>query len=198
MEQTRKDFSYLENDDFQAVSLPYGANKKLRMLVFLPKKTLNEFLGKLSYENWKVWAEGLGGPSFAESDSATAKSDLATAGKQEGTVVLPKFKVEYKKNLNKELKNLGMEIAFSGKADLSKIAPDLFISEVVHKTYVDVNEEGTEAAAVTAVGIGKTSFNPKEKQPFYMEVNKPFFFAIEDSSSGEVLFMGTIREIKGK
>jgi len=83
-------------------------------------------------------------------------------------------------------------VAFQDNADLSGIGNSLKISEVKHKTYVDVNEEGTEAAAVTSVGVGITSVQPVQKT-FYMEVNRPFFFVIRDNQTQEVLFMGTIQ-----
>lgn len=174
MQQARKDFNYLETDDFQTVELPYGQSKRLGMYIFLPKSDLTAFSTKLTGENWNIWMN-----NFQE---------------KEGILVMPKFKIEYGKKLNSTLKKLGMEVAFiGGKADFTKIAPDLFISEVIHKSYIEVNEEGTEAAAVTEVGIAKTAM-PKDER-FYMEVNKPFFFAIRDKQTGEVLFMGTVQEI---
>ena len=86
------------------------------------------------------------------------------------------------------LYSMGMEDAFTRKADLSGINPDapLFISEVKHKTFVEVNEEGTEAAAVTSVGIGVTSV------PQSFNVNRPFIFMIREQNSGAILFMGKV------
>lgn len=190
MEQHRKDFSYLENDLFQAVSLPYGTNKRLRMLVFLPKSNLGDLLSQLSIENWKVWKEGLEGPASVPPTAGLRR------GKQEGTVILPKFKMEYDKELSSVLSDLGMGIAFDPiQANFKKMADlteNLYISFVKHKTYVDVNEEGTEAAAVTSIGVALTALRPDEEKIFYMEVNKPFLFVIEDSQTGEVLFIGTV------
>jgi serine protease inhibitor len=84
---------------------------------------------------------------------------------------------------------MGMRIAFSGKADFSGISKDIFISYVKHKTFVEVNEEGTEAAAVTSVGMA-TSAAPAES--FVMRVDRPFLFLIRDSRSGTILFLGKI------
>ncbi len=87
-----------------------------------------------------------------------------------------------------------MEIAFApGQADFSKINADadLYISEVMHKTFVDVNEEGTEAAAVTSVGVGTTSFGPVSPT---MRIDRPFVFAIRERQSGTILFIGKIME----
>ena len=87
-----------------------------------------------------------------------------------------------------------MGVAFQDNADLSGISDTdrLKVSEVMHKTYLDVNEEGTEAAAVTGVGVGITSVQPRRKT-FYMEVNRPFFFVIRDNSTQEILFVGVVR-----
>ncbi len=111
----------------------------------------------------------------------------------EGTLLLPRFKMEYEKQLREALTQLGMGVAFQDDADLGGIGPNLAISEVKHKTYVDVNEEGTEAAAVTSVGVRATSVRV-EPRTFYMEVNRPFFFAIRDNQSGEVLFLGVVQK----
>jgi len=180
MMQQKGNFLYFENDQFQSVNIPYGKNKRLGMHVFLPKGNLENFTNELSIENWKKW--------------------LTEYKEKEGTIILPKYKIEYKKNLNDVLKSLGMAVAFSSQADFSRMREnpklkDLYISEVIHKTYVDVNEEGTEAAAVTEVGMAKT-VAIQEKKTFYMEINRPFYFAIADNQTSEILFMGIILEPK--
>lgn len=168
----RDDMPYFETEDFQSVQLPYGKNKRLSMVVFLPKN-LDAFVQSLNADTWTGWMK-----QYKET---------------EGTLLLPKFKMEYEKRLIPLLTKLGMGIAFENSADFTGIGRSLKISEVKHKTYVDVNEEGTEAAAVTGVGgVGITSVGPVKKT-FYMEVNRPFFFAIRDNQTGEPLFMGIIR-----
>lgn len=169
-----KELSYLENEDFQAVSLPYKG-EKISMKVFLPKNdtTLDELQNMLTNENWEKWLE--------------------LFNKKEGTVLLPKFKLEYETELNDTLKKLGMESAFHEGADFTKmiVEPDpIWIDKVKQKTYIDVNEEGTEAAAVTSVEIVTES--AATDPPFYMEVNKPFFIALTDDETGAILFMGKI------
>lgn len=185
MQLQNKDLPYLETDTFQSVNLSYGqneqssstneqsssTNKRLSMYVFLPKN-LENFINSLSIDNWNKWM----------------KQYKIT----EGTILLPKFKMEYEKGLINTLTSLGMGIAFQDKADFSGIGDGLKISEVKHKTYIDVNEEGTEAAAVTSIGMGITAIGAPKKT-FYMEVNKPFFFAIRDNQTEEILFMGTLQ-----
>lgn len=118
-----------------------------------------------------------------------------------GDLMLPRFKVEWQSKLNEALQALGMAEAFdSSRADFSQMAKvkpgELFISEVKQKSWCEVNEEGTVAAAVTSVGMSTTSAQrPREK--FVMKVDHPFFFAIRDNLTGVVLFMGSIRNPTG-
>ena len=110
--------------------------------------------------------------------------------RQEAVIQLPRFKVEYEVSLNDALKALGMGIAFGGGADFSRISRSggLMISEVKHKTFVEVNEEGTEAAAVTSVEMVRTSL----PMYFTMRCDRPFLFAIRENSTGTILFAGKI------
>ena len=169
-----KKLPYMENERFQAVSLPYG-DGEMSMKVFLPKEnmSLEEFKNLLTDENWKEW--------------------LSQFHNEEGTILLPKFQMEYEVVLNETLKKLGMITAFEKEANFPKVIEEndpLRISLVKQKTFIDVNEEGTEAAAVTSIQMEKTSapIDP----PFYMEVNRPFFFTISDDRTNTILFMGAI------
>jgi serine protease inhibitor len=172
-------FLYLEDKDFQAVSLPYGGGR-MSMYVFLPQQgsSLDAFRKQLTPENWEQW--------------------MTRFHKMEGELALPRFKLEYETSLNDALKALGMGVAFDpGKANfegMHSVSGDqnLYISEAKHKTFVEVNEEGAEAAAVTSIGISATSY----EEPFKMVVNRPFFCAIRDNQTGSVLFMGSIVEPK--
>jgi serpin B len=115
--------------------------------------------------------------------------------KTKGDIYLPKFKLEYKKKLNDMLIAMGMSIAFTpGAADFTNIdrRGGLFISEVMHKTFVQVDEEGTEAAAVTSVGISRTSIGPSDN--FIMRVDRPFIVVIRERHSGTILFIGKVVE----
>ncbi|WP_338470728.1 serpin family protein [Niallia sp. XMNu-256] len=165
--------AYMENEDFQAVSLPYGENQEMSMKIFLPKNGLEPFNSILTDENWQEW-----------------NSQFEV---KEGTVLLPKFQLEYEASLKETLKKLGMTTAFTKGANFSKMIQEddpLWISKVKQKTYIDVNERGTEAAAATSVEIVTESF--QMDGPFYMEVNRPFFFAIAENESDTILFMGSI------
>ncbi|MBQ3124323.1 MAG: S-layer homology domain-containing protein [Clostridia bacterium] len=106
---------------------------------------------------------------------------------------LPKFKVEYSTGLNDILKKNGIQKAFSSRAEFGNMfdGGNMFISDTLHKTYIEVDEEGTEAAAVTAVTMKATSAMPTPKpEPIEVKFNKPFTFVIRDNSNGEILFMG--------
>ncbi len=118
---------------------------------------------------------------------------MAQFRRREGSIRLPRFKTDYDVTLNDSLKALGMEEAFSKQANFSGIGKNLAISQVKHKTFVEVNEEGTEAAAATSVGIVATSATQKP-EPFKMIVDRPFFCAIRDNQTGSILFMGSIME----
>ncbi|NWF61458.1 MAG: serpin family protein [Fischerella sp.] len=165
-------YNYYENEQFQAVSLPYGKEAKISFYVFLPKQNYNlkSFYQNLNAENWEKW--------------------MSQFSQQEGFIRLPRFKMDYEVTLNEALKVLGMGEAFTNQADFSGIGENLAISDVKHKTFVEVNEEGTEAAATTSVGIVATSLPANE--PFRMIVDRPFFCAIRDNQTGSILFMGSI------
>jgi serpin B len=114
-------------------------------------------------------------------------------------LALPRFKVEYGAKLNDALTALGMGVAFDDQnADFTLMAEtdlNIFINQVKHKTYIDVDEYGTEAAAVTMVEMGLTSAPMEdEPEPFEMIVDRPFIIAIRDNHTGALLFLGSIVE----
>src|SRR5690625_5179 len=172
--QLEEELNYMENDEFQAVELPYTDNE-MSMHIFLPKEdsSLEDFTESLTNNQWEEWQE-----VFTET---------------EGTLMLPKFELEYEVLLNDPLTELGMNTAFdTEKAEFPNITKgndQIFISDVKQKSYVKVNEEGTEAAAATSTEMEVTSFNP---DTFQMIVDRPFFFTITDSDTGTILFMGSI------
>lgn len=156
------------------VDLPYGG-QAFSMTIVLPSDTIavDDLVNGLTAEQWSQWTASLQ-PSKNE-------------------VFLPKFKLTNDLNLIPTLAGLGMDIAFDCDppvmADFTRIhtPSELCITEVKHKTYVDVNEQGTEAAAVTSVGVGVTSV------PQVITVDRPFLFALRENLSGTILFMGVIR-----
>ena len=167
---------YFQNNLFQCVDLPYGDNQ-YSMLVFLPSgdNTCDDIRAELSSDNLNTWSN-----QFAETNVL---------------VQMPKFKFETFKLLNDPLTGMGMGIAFTDSADFTRInhAGNLFISRVLHKTFIDVNEEGTEAAAVTAVEISLTSAGGgTQTVPFIAD--KPFLFLIREKSTGSILFIGKLSQ----
>jgi len=164
---------YLETSEFQTVDLPYG-NGYFSMTIFLPKEGINvdEFLANFNDDNWQKWTSSL---------------SLTNVCLQ-----LPRFEMEFGLSLKEILFALGITDAFSfSKANFSGIsAEQIFVNDVNHKTYVKVNEEGTEATAVTSVEISVTSVQPMD--PIHMLVNRPFVLLIHESHSRIVLFIGKV------
>ncbi len=152
---------------FQAVDLPYGdAGFSMTILLPSPRVSVDSLSAALTADNWARWQ--------------------AEFTPRELMLALPKFSMTCEMNLNEVLQNLGMAIAFSDRADFSRMyaAGGLYITDVKHKTFVEVNEEGTEAAAATSVGIGLVSAPPA------FRVDRPFLFAIRDRHSQTILFIG--------
>jgi serpin B len=169
----KRQFRYMENDSLQILELPYVGND-LAMIVLLPRKVdgLAQLEADLSLENLNMW--------------------IGHLRKREISVFLPKFKMTSQFRLSEILASMGMPDAFGEDADFSGIdgTKDLFISAVIHKAFVDVNEEGTEAAAATAAVISVTSVPSKPPPTF--RADHPFVFLIHDNHSGSILFVGRI------
>jgi serine protease inhibitor len=151
------------------VELPYS-NSRYSMVMIMP------------YDDVKTFALGL--------DSSKWKSLMGKLTATKSQITIPKFKFSYGIDLVDILKSLGMGIAFSGQADFSRITAGggIAITEVKHKAYIDVNEDGTEAAAVTEVGVGLTA--PAPTNVF----SKPFIFAIREMKTGLILFAGIVND----
>ena len=163
-------YPHFRGGNFEAARLPYG-DGKISMYIFLPNRdsNLNDFIAQLNAENWVNWMS-----QFREV-------------RDNSEMILPRFKMEYEVSLNDALAVLGMGQAFGSDADFSGMGQHLFISEVRHKAVMEVNEEGTEAAAVTTV-VAVTSLPP------IFRVDRPFFVAIHDNQTKTILFMGTVVE----
>ena len=173
MMEIRENLLYYEDDNVQIVDLPYG-DSKFSMTVFLPKQDLSidNFIGQLTSESWTSYFETL------DYDS--------------GNVYMPKFKLDYKLLMNDVLKSMGMTIAFTPSADFSRINGygGLTISRLIHQSFIQVDEEGTEAAAATIVEIFETSI--AEPEGFTMYINRPYLFVIRERVNNTILFIGKI------
>jgi serine protease inhibitor len=174
MNKTDK-LQYTTNDFFSAVKVPYG-NGQYQMVVMRPADglTSTDLIEELTMDNWQGWDSEFSNPLDVE-------------------LTMPRFKYGFKCELIDVLKQMGMLQAFTDEADFSKISNQkLFISDAIHKTYIDVNETGTEAAAVTAIVFETTSVGPgPEKIRF--TVDKPFLFAITEKDTGAILFIGEVQ-----
>ncbi|KAB3535518.1 serpin family protein [Alkaliphilus pronyensis] len=166
---------YGEGDGFKAVKLPYG-NGKTAMYCILPNEntSINSFIEDLDANKWRDIRE-----------SISEKEDVV--------LQIPRFKLEYGiKELNDSLTNLGMGEAFTGDADFSDIREGIFINKVYHKAVIEVNEEGSEAAAVTVVEMAESA----AMDQISFIANRPFIFIIAEEELGTVLFMGKLLDIK--
>ena len=167
--------NYFETETFQAADLPYG-DSTYTMSVLLPKpgNTVDDIVSQLNNTHWGQWAD-----SYVYQDMYFS---------------MPKFEMEYKESFVKVLSQLGMGIAFTGACDLTGIADaDLMIDDVIHKSFIEVNEAGTEAAAVTAVVIVETS----APQIPTMYLDQPFVFVIRENQANNVLFIGKMMNPNG-
>lgn len=165
------ELDFFSNTLCKGVNLPYG-DERFSMTILMPRgnTAINSLVADLTKETWDEW--------------------LAGSTEQEVSVYLPRFRVEYEKKLNDVLADLGMGIAFTGAADFTKInrGGGLWIDEVKQKTFVEVNEEGTEAAAVTSVSMIRG-------MPPILRCDHPFLYVIRERQSGTILFIGKMMDI---
>lgn len=173
MMKQEADLKYFTDGDNRMVQLPYGRGNFV-MNIIIPQvgKSPADLVNSLTTGTWNNWTNGL--------------------FETEVQVIMPKFQFEYEKKLIPVLESLGMiDLFIEGIADLTGINElgKLFVSDVVHKTYIDVNEKGTEAAAVTSVEVQLESI---EDGPVFFYVNRPFVFLIREVSTGCILFAGVV------
>lgn len=163
----------------QILELPYIGSSDISMMILLPKINVGlvTLEKRLTNENLQKWSAGL-------------QSRLVK-------VHLPKFKISSQFSLKDVLESMGMSLAFSGNADFSKMSTQeqLFISAVIHKAFVDVNEEGTEAAAATAVAMVGAGV-PRPEEPVEFRADHPFVFLIQDNRTQSILFLGRVSNPK--
>jgi serine protease inhibitor len=164
---------YAESESIQLLELPYVGNA-LSMLLLLPKRIdgLKQLEDSLSIENIELWRNNL------------AKTKVI--------ISIPRFKMDYKDLLKKTLKNMGMVDAFiypkANFAGMDGKSDWLFIDDVIHQAYVEVNEQGTEAAAATTVGVLGGMPSP----PPTFRADHPFLFLIQENKTGNILFIGRL------
>ena len=154
--------------------MPYGLTGRFSMVVVLPRRgvSLRQFAPTLTRARWGYWVKRMGTHRY-------------------GDVAFPHINLSYGANLNQSLSALGMGIAFGSRANFSGVCSSFCkVNEVLHKTFLHVDEKGTTAAAVTAVGLGGGGLPPGP--PFHFVANHPFFLGIRDGRSGSVLFLGAV------
>jgi serine protease inhibitor len=163
---------YTATPEYSAVDLPYG-NTAFTMTVVLPNGDIDAFAESFDQVKWNALVSSL-------QDSKMPVS-------------LPRFRMKWQRELNDDLQQLGMLLAFTAdRADFTRMSPlgrQLYVTKVLQKTFVDVDEEGTEAAAATSVGIGFTSL------PASFRVDRPFMVVIRERFSGTILFIGKIAKL---
>jgi len=170
--QVEGSFNYRSQENFTAVELPYG-DSAFSMVALLPQPdvSVNELVDLLDAESWDSWM------------NAACPANVL--------LQFPKFKYGYKLLLNDPLIELGLGVAFTENADFTGITPggDIHISRVIHQTFIDVNEEGTEAAAATIIEVRYTS---APSGTVTLRFDKPFLYMIKENSTGALLFMGKV------
>lgn len=170
----KENLKYTKTSDATIVELPYGQGN-FAMTIILPDENISteEIAMTLSASKWNEYMEQLG-------DHPT-----------EVELSMPRFKYEYKRLLNDDLIALGMGIAFTPGADFSNISDaGLMINRVIHQTYIETNEEGTEAAAATVVEMTLTSMPVTTR----IDINRPFLYFIRETSTGTILFAGRVSD----
>ncbi|MCL2726923.1 MAG: serpin family protein [Bacteroidales bacterium] len=174
MNQTVR-FPYYQDEMLQCVEMPYG-NGAFSMIAILPAqdKTVDDLVNYFDNDTWN--------------------GVISNLMERKVDVKFPRFKIECEFSLVQPIQNLGMQLIFRTGGNLNGIAddPQLCVSRIIHKTFVEVNEEGTEAAAVTAIEAVATSYTP----PAQFFANRPFLYLIKEKSTGAILFMGRMDEPK--
>ena len=160
-------FEYMENNNVQVLQMDYKGND-LSMMIILPKINNQQTIDNLSYGQIKSW-----------------RSQLY---ENEVKVYMPKFKLENKYSMKNALIEMGMPTTFTEDADLTSIAKDLYISSIIHQTYIEVDEKGTEAAAATGITLSTSAAAPGNGIIF--NANHPFVYIIQENNTGEILFIG--------
>jgi serine protease inhibitor len=169
-------FGYYQGRDFQTLTMRYGTRGRFSMIVVLPNRgvSLAQFAPRLTRANWGYWVKRMSNERYGE-------------------IAFPHIDIKYSASLTKPLSVLGMGAAFGSQANFSGVCPSFCkVNEVLHKTFLHVDEKGTTAAAVTGVGLGGGGGPPPT--PFHFVADHPFFLGIRDGRSGAVLFLGAVNK----
>lgn len=174
----KDDFHYGEKNGEKILEVPYGEGEVSMYLILPPEGTdINDYIKNLDGRKWEE-----------------LRYSILSDSEEEVTLLLPKFKIEYGiKNLNQELKNLGIKEVFTDDADLSGIAENIFLSNVLHKAVIELDEQGTKAAAST---VGEITLTSMPLDPKVFEADRPFIYIISDKTDGSILFIGKMSELK--
>ena len=174
MMNQKNDFRVYEGNGFVLAEFPYGQGNFV-MDVVLPSQQggLNSIMAMITEANYSGWINQL----------RMRETDLS----------FPRFKYGFKRKLKEILTDMGMGLAFTGDADFSNITDfyDLLINDVVHQSFIETNEEGTEAAAATVVEIGLTS---APQEPLVLKLDHPFFYIIRETTTNTIIFMGRVAD----
>ena len=176
-------YNYFEDSNLQSIELPFN-KESFSALIILPNKNLNinEFIEILDKDNDYLY------------------TIINNMKYNKVNLKLPKFELEYSKSLKEILQDMGVKLPFEEIADFSKIRTqnDIYIDDIIHKTYLKVNEQGTEAATITAVIMMENAFMPREEKIYSMNVNRPFIFILRNSrfpKNYDIVFISKIEEI---
>ena len=177
-------FSYYEDSNLQAIELSFRKDSMFALII-LPNDHLNinDFIDIVDKDNEYIY---------------TIINNLKYVKVH---IEIPKFEIEYKESLKKVIMEMGVHLAFNNKADFSNIRAqnDLLIDDIIHKTYLKVNEEGTEAAAITMIEMDEGFIEPIEKEKIYkMIINRPFMFLIGNRrlpKNNDIVFLSKVEEI---
>ena len=177
-------FPYFEDSNLQAVEFPFRKDDMLALIILPNNKiNINDFI------------------DIIDKDSEYLYTIIDNFEYSKVHIEMPKFEIEYRESLKEVLKDIGVNLAFSASADFSKIRVqnDLLIDDVIHKTYLKVNEEGTEAAAITIVEMMDYAMEPIHEEKIYnMIVNRPFLFIIRNRrlpKNYDIIFISKVEEL---
>ena len=176
-------YNYFEDSNLQSIELPFK-KESFSALIILPNKNINinEFIEILDNDNDYLY------------------TIINNMKYNKVNLKLPKFELEYSKNLKEILIDMNVKLPFENIADFSKIRTqnDIHIDDIIHKTYLKVNEQGTEAAGITAIIMLENAFIPREEKIYNMNINRPFIFILRNNEfpkNYDIVFISKIEEI---